>query len=176
MRVLVDSNILLRAAISPQGPARALLQEIETHENHGIVLSEYIIEEVERVLASPRILKRLSLEAGSIPDFLDGIREVAEIVLPEPSPTIISNANDQPVLDAATTAGVEVICTVDRHFAEQAVRTLCKHHGIEILDDVALLSKIREMTAESSDRWNRKASKLCQLRWIAEEGAAHAHA
>ena len=105
MRVLVDSNVLLRAVISPAGPARALLREIRNHDNHGLVLSEFIIEEVQRILAEPRIRKRLRFEADTLSVFFGEVSAVAEIVQPEPSPTIISDANDRPVLDAAITAG-----------------------------------------------------------------------
>jgi putative PIN family toxin of toxin-antitoxin system len=145
MRVLLDSNVLLRAVISPDGPARALLHEVRNRDDHGLVLSEYIIGEVQRILAAPRIRKRVSFADDSLAIFLSEICAVAEIVLPKPSHAIISDANDQPVLDAAITAAVDVICTFDRHFAEPDVQAICARHGIRILDDVALLAVLRGM-------------------------------
>jgi predicted nucleic acid-binding protein len=47
----LDSNILVRAVASPQGPALRLLDIILG--GHTLVLSRFILDEVERVLLYP---------------------------------------------------------------------------------------------------------------------------
>ena len=47
MRFTLDSNILVRAATSPRGPALRLLDVVLGA--HTLVLSWFILEEVERV-------------------------------------------------------------------------------------------------------------------------------
>ena len=145
MRVLLDSNVLLRAVISPAGPARALLYQFRDHEDYDLVLSEHIIGEVERVLAEPRIQERLAVGVEMLSVLISEIRTIAEIVHPEPSSRVISDSNDQPVLDAAITAAVDVMCTVDKHFEESSVQAICRAHGIRIMDDVTLLAILRDL-------------------------------
>ena len=53
MRFTLDSNILVRAATSPRGPALRLLDIVLGA--HTLVLSRFILEEVERVPLYPRI-------------------------------------------------------------------------------------------------------------------------
>ena len=56
MRFTLDSYILVRAATSPRGLALRLLDIILGA--HTLVLSRFILEEVERVLLYPRIQAR----------------------------------------------------------------------------------------------------------------------
>jgi len=53
VRFTLDSNILVRAATSPRGPALRVLDIILS--GHALVLSWFILDEVERVLLYPRI-------------------------------------------------------------------------------------------------------------------------
>lgn len=68
MRFTLDSNILVRAAASQQGPAFRLLDIILAA--HTLVLSRFILDELERVLLYPRLQKRYQIaasEAASLP-------------------------------------------------------------------------------------------------------------
>jgi predicted nucleic acid-binding protein len=52
VRFTLDSNILVRAVATPRGPALRLLDIILG--SHTLVLSRFILDEVERVLLYPR--------------------------------------------------------------------------------------------------------------------------
>jgi predicted nucleic acid-binding protein len=47
MRVLLDTNLLLRAAITPDGLARKLLQRIERG-NHVLIVSSHLLKVQKR--------------------------------------------------------------------------------------------------------------------------------
>lgn len=63
MRVVLGSNILIRAAVSKAGPARELLLLLRP-KRHCLVTSVIILGEVERVLTYPRLQGRWPLTAG----------------------------------------------------------------------------------------------------------------
>ena len=57
MRVLLDTNLLLRAAISPKGSAREILRLIEAAEEHVLVMSPHLLSEVADVLRRDRYVR-----------------------------------------------------------------------------------------------------------------------
>ncbi len=63
MRIVFDTNILVRANIKAQGPAREALLKIISG-NHVLITSPFLLRELERALAYPRLQKlwRLSLQ------------------------------------------------------------------------------------------------------------------
>ncbi len=54
MRIVLDTNILVRANIKAQGPARDLLLQI-ARGDHLVISSPFLLRELERALAYPRI-------------------------------------------------------------------------------------------------------------------------
>ena len=64
MRFTFDSNILVRAVTSPGGPALRVLDFLDTH---TLVLSRFILDEVERVLLYPWNPRSSSQWCGPIP-------------------------------------------------------------------------------------------------------------
>jgi putative PIN family toxin of toxin-antitoxin system len=79
VRVTLDSTILVRANLRATGPARALLLEL-LDGGHGLVLSGTVLDEVERVLHYPRLLKRFALTESEIAGFVAFLAGAAEIV------------------------------------------------------------------------------------------------
>ncbi len=69
MRVTLDSAILVRANQRATGPARALLLEL-LDGGHALVLSGRVLDEVERVLHYPRLLRRFALTETEITGFV----------------------------------------------------------------------------------------------------------
>ena len=56
MRIVLDTNILVRANIKTQGPAREALLKIISG-NHVLITSPFLLRELERALAYPRLQK-----------------------------------------------------------------------------------------------------------------------
>lgn len=143
MRVLVDTNVLARAAAGPPGPAYELVQHTTEHE-HVLILSPFLLDELARVLRYPRMRPLHSLSDEEIEQFITDLVLVAYVVEPGgASLGISSDRDDDPILAAAYAGQAEVICTRDRHFHEPAVKEYCAANRIEILSDVELLARLR---------------------------------
>ena len=97
MRVTLDSNIVVRAVISPQGPALRLLDIILS--THILVLSRFILDEVERVLLYPRLQARYRIMASEAARFTGKLADVAHMVEPLiVRPLVLSDPDDDAVL------------------------------------------------------------------------------
>jgi predicted nucleic acid-binding protein len=73
LRFTLDTNILVRAAATPQGPALRLLDSILG--GHTLVLSRFILDEVGRVLLYPRLQRRYRLTLAEIARFTGDLTE-----------------------------------------------------------------------------------------------------
>ena len=80
MRFALDSNILVLAVTSPLGPALRLVDLVL--ESHTLVLSSFILDEVERVLPYPRIQSRYRITADEAIRFTRNLSEAAHLVEP----------------------------------------------------------------------------------------------
>jgi len=145
VRVVLDTNILVRAnpKVSPQGLARDLLLNIVSGP-HVLILSPAILVEVQRVLAYPHVQARWPLTREAILQylvFLEAAGVLAE--LPEASAAVVSDPDDDPILQTAIVGHADVLCTRDEAFRHEVVERVCTAHGIRILDDIALLQELR---------------------------------
>lgn len=103
----VDTNVVISALLFPKStPAQALALVLD---EHSLVLTDWIVAELHEVVGRKRSDLLPALEA-----FLAGI----DFELAEPGqPSVpISDPDDQPILDAAVAASVDVIVTGDKHF------------------------------------------------------------
>ena len=108
MRVMADTNILISSLLFPASlPAKVLLHIADSHE---LVLCDHIVMELRDVVAR----KRPDLLAD-IDVFLAQLSYELVIAPKEPS-KLISDPKDQPILNAALMAGVDVIVSGDKHF------------------------------------------------------------
>src|ERR1039457_4099673 len=78
VRFTLDSNILVRALASPRGPALRVLEIIRRA--HTLVLSQSILDEVERVLMYPRLQARYRITASEAARFTGNLAGVAHMV------------------------------------------------------------------------------------------------
>jgi len=137
MRVVLDTNILVRAAGAEQGLAGRLLQEILS--THILVVSPYILSEIARVLSYPRLQARWRLSEKTITEFVNRVGEVAEIVLTTaPDRIVIADPDDDSVVQTAVLGGADFLCTRDAHVLEPAVVRYCSNHGIKVTNDIDL--------------------------------------
>ncbi len=77
MRVVLDANILVSAAISPVGPPREIVNAW-TDERLELIASPKLLAEVRDVLDRPRFRRWISIATAT--EFIDGLAEVAEII------------------------------------------------------------------------------------------------
>lgn len=145
MRFTLDSNIIVRAVTSPQGPALRLLDIILGA--HTLVLSRFILNEVERVLLYPRLQARYQITASEAARFTASLADVAQMVEPVVVRSLVlSDPADDPVLYTAADGKADVLCTRNiRHFDVDEVRTFCASHGIRILTDLDILRDLLDL-------------------------------
>ena len=139
MRFTLDSNILVRAATSPRGPALRLLDVVLGA--HTLVLSRFILEEVERVLLYPRIQARYRITAVEAARFAQSLADAADLVEPVIArQVILSDPADDPVLYTAVDGKADILCTRNiRHVASAEVRSFCAERGIRVMTDLEAL-------------------------------------
>jgi predicted nucleic acid-binding protein len=71
VRFLLDTNLLVRAAITPFGLARKILDHVGMNESHVLILSAHLLAEVADVLSRPRIQARWPLSETEIQSYCE---------------------------------------------------------------------------------------------------------
>ncbi len=88
MRIVVDTAILIRANSRAAGPARELLQVMQDSGSQ-LILSPYLLAEVDRVLRYPRMQALYHMSDGEIWAYLRDLESYADIVEPATGPPIV---------------------------------------------------------------------------------------
>ena len=112
---------------------------------HRVVLSGSVLDEVERVLYYPRLLKRFVLTETEITEYVAFLAGAAEIV--EVDETIappIRDPKDIHVVQTAIGGKAGYLCTLDEHFYETAVVTFCSDRRLTVISDLDLLRLVRD--------------------------------
>jgi predicted nucleic acid-binding protein len=81
MRAVFDNNILVRANPRNAGPARRLLGHFQSGPDI-LILSREMLQELERVLFYPRLVKRFRMPAAEVAAFIAELAESAAFVTP----------------------------------------------------------------------------------------------
>ena len=105
---MADTNVIISALLVPASlPAKALLHIAN---NHDLILCDHIVAEVRDVLSRKR--------PDLLGDFDVLLAQLAyELVIAPKEPSkLIQDPKDQPILNAAIVAGVDVIVSGDKHF------------------------------------------------------------
>ena len=143
MRILLDTTILVRAHDGANGPARALLLGI-VESDHVLLISDEMLYELARVLRYPRMLAWHGLSENRIYDYIAFLRDVAEMVHPNPLLiTPIRDTNDTVVMQTAIIGEADVLCTKDQDFFDPPAEPFLQKAGVEVLDDLSLLRRLR---------------------------------
>ncbi len=139
MRIVFDTNVLARAHPLAQGPARRGLLLV-TAGPDVLIISQYLLQELERILTYPRLLRNSGLTPLDVSEYLDHLSHVSTLVRPTPVPeNLLTDRADEPVMGTALAGNAEVICTRDAHFFTEQVQRFSAARGIQILTDLELL-------------------------------------
>jgi uncharacterized protein len=144
MRVVLDTNILARAASGPPGLASQILLEV-TQPAHTLLFSPFLFTELSRVLRYPRLRPIHGLSDGGIDRYILDLQLVAEMVAPplRPTPVVFRDPDDDGVIATAVHGRADVICTLDRHLLQPDVTQYCLAHNIAVLTDQQLRVQLR---------------------------------
>jgi len=152
MRILLDNNILIRAAASPGGLAGALLDLV--WDSHLLILSMESIQELSEVLHYENVRKLHQLNDDEIQSFVQTVMDSSLIVFLEENaiPKIVPHDADDDVIVATAVAGnAEILCTLDKHLHHKDVIEYCTNHNIRVLKDIDLLNELRERKNETAE-------------------------
>lgn len=120
MRILVDSNILISAALNAKGtPYKAFLRAV-THPNKGLICDQNL-EELRRIFN-----RKFPDKINILEHFLSIALLVMEVIS-TPKEEIeeehqIRDVADRPILRAAIKARADILLTGDKDFLESSVK------------------------------------------------------
>lgn len=150
MRVLLDTNVLVRATGKASGPARAVFLRL-LDPPHAIIASSYLLDELRRVLNYPRVQRMHGLTPEEASQFVRDVEAVAEVIdVPAPLPFQVGHdPDDDPIVAAAVCGRIDVLCTRDRHLRHPEVVAYCAQFNIRVLTDVELLAELNAQPPQS---------------------------
>lgn len=143
MRIVLDTAILVRAHDGASGLARDLLLRI-IESDHVLLISDEMLYELAKVLRYPRMMALHGLSEGRIYDYIGFLRLATEVIHPNPLlVTPIRDINDTVVMQTAIIGEADVLCTRDQDFFEPPAEPFLRRAGIAVLDDMALMQRLR---------------------------------
>jgi putative PIN family toxin of toxin-antitoxin system len=144
MRVVLDTNILVRAAGPRGGPATDLFERLS--DEHVLIVSPELLDELGRVMSYDRVRQIHLLSDAEIRAFVESIAAGGSVVsLPAPIPRVVPHDPDDDAVVATAVAGqAQVLCTRNRHLFHHSVVAYCVERGAKVMDDMELLNRLRE--------------------------------
>jgi len=141
MRVVCDTNVLVRAALNSSGLAAVLLRQIRV--SHTLITSRPLLSELLDVLRRPKIRQLHGRDEDGIRRFVSSVYKVATVVaLPHPMPRLIpQDPKDDPVLMTAIGGKADILTTRDQHFFHADVLAVASSFGVRIVGDDQLLAE-----------------------------------
>lgn len=119
MKVLIDTNVLISAALNPSGPTAAAYRKAASYPNHGMIC-EQNVDEIKRIFN-----QKFPNKLAALDRFLATALVTLELVpIPDEetaSEQQIRDANDRPILRAAIEAGADILLTGDKDFLDSGV-------------------------------------------------------
>lgn len=100
---------------------------------------------MRRVFAYPRVQALIRSTDAERDAFFEVLTTATEFHEPPSSESAITtDPDDEPIAALAIVAGVQVLCSLDRHFHNPIAKQKLEVHGIRILTDVELLRELKE--------------------------------
>ncbi len=112
MRAVVDTNILVRALIKPQGTVGPVLRHLREGA-YRLLYSESLLAELVDVLGRPRIQAKYGIGADDVATVLKLLELRGELVIPRRRVTVCRDPKDNQVLEAAIAGRADVIVSGD---------------------------------------------------------------
>ena len=112
MRIVLDTNVLVSALLSPHGPPARLLDLILAGKVR-LLVDDRILDEYREVLLRPRF----GFDPDDVATLLSFFETAAERVLAGPPPLVLSDPDDLPFAETAVAGNADALVTGNpRHF------------------------------------------------------------
>ena len=113
MRAVVDTNILIRALIRPQGTVGPMISRLAQNE-YTLVYSIPLRNELIAKLALPRIRQKYHIGDAQVEALLDLIALRGELVTPTRAVQVCRDPKDDMIIEAALAGAAEYVVTGDK--------------------------------------------------------------
>jgi len=133
MRLVLDTNVLVSALLSPHGPPAQLL-DLVLEGQLSLVLSPAILAEYREVLLRPRF----AFEMEQVKLLLDTLDTLALHVTPLPWPHLLTDADDEPFIATAHRACATLVTGNEHNYPlpqRENVSVISPRQAIEQLRD-----------------------------------------
>ena len=143
-KIVLDTNIIVRAVASPSGLASELLRRTISDENL-LCTSNFMLAELDRVLRYPRVRKIHGLSDTEIEDFVQSIQQVALVVEVDAAKTVrvTRDKDDDPVIETAIRSNANYLCSIDKDIGSTDVVDHCRAVGVKVVTDTVLIAIFR---------------------------------
>jgi putative PIN family toxin of toxin-antitoxin system len=130
IKVVIDTNVIISAALSPLGNPSKIVELISSNENIQLYYSTEVISEYMEVLSRPRF----NIAADEQARYLEKIKEKGVQISPTTSSIALPDESDRVFYDAAREVGAILITGNTKHYPnEPFVMTpaefICKKYG-----------------------------------------------
>ncbi len=144
-KIVLDTNIIARAVVSPRGLAAELFQRVISNDNL-LCTSGFMLAELDRVLRYPRLRKIHDLSDTEIEDFVRSVQQLALVIDVEAAQTasVTRDRDDDPVIATAIRTKAKYLCSIDQDIHAADVVEHCLAFGVEVVSDVTLIQILRD--------------------------------
>jgi putative PIN family toxin of toxin-antitoxin system len=140
MRAVVDTNILIRAIIKPEGTVGPILRRLAVAE-YQLVYSRALLDELLEKLALPRLRDKYRISDDAVADIVALLVLRAELVAPDFTLTICRDPDDNRIIEAALAGRASCIVTGD-----EDLLVLKQYEGVEIIAPREFIARLDNST------------------------------
>jgi putative PIN family toxin of toxin-antitoxin system len=109
-----------------------------------LIISAYILGELDRVLTYPRLLKRSGLTPNDIAEYLENLASFSCLVTPGAVPEeLLRDPTDAAILGTALAGKADVLCTRDEDLFEEKVQQFCEANRIQMMTDLQFIERFK---------------------------------
>lgn len=118
MRIVLDTNIWISGLLLPNSKAGAIIKSWREG-RFNIVVSAFILQEIERVLHYPKIAKRLNWDKEKVKNYIELLSFFAEsIELKAIQVEVLKDPDDSPILATLLESQADWLITGDKVLLE----------------------------------------------------------
>jgi putative PIN family toxin of toxin-antitoxin system len=134
MKVVLDANIYVSSMVNTQGNPKRIISAWQQGA-FDVLISSAILDEIERVLRYPRLVKRHKQDETAIQRFLKLLENEAIIVEPTDVLGVVKDdESDNRYLECAVKGKAQYVISGDKHLLD-----IGEYRGIDILPPAAFV-------------------------------------